>query len=141
MLELLLFTHNASARDVKRKILCFEMFHFPSGDVALFRAEFDANQENGLPLGAIRFGIACVVNLLQGGFGRLIALEFDDVDRLWEKYRQINTPLPSTPLRTSASQHAAAGVCARGGQHQIKQGVEIGFIALGFNIVQELQRK
>jgi hypothetical protein len=101
--------------------------NLPLGQILMLRTEIDANQDDLFAAAAVSVGIAFVVNLLNRSISALVTLEFDDADGIGEKHSQVNPAF--------AGQHAAAGIGAGGRYHQIKQGVERGFIALRFNVV------
>lgn len=58
------------------------LVYFPFRDIAGFRAEIDADQDNGYAAAAIPVRILFLPNLLNGGLRVLIALKFEDIHHL-----------------------------------------------------------
>lgn len=99
----------------------------PFVDIAGFRAEIDAQQQNFFAVLPIFLGIALLADLVQGFVGALVTFEFNDIDNIGEDHSQIDP--------AAAGQHAAAGIDAGRRHHQVKQRVKIRFVAFGVDVV------
>ncbi len=102
--------------------------NLPLFQIAFLLIKINPDQYDFFAALTVFLRILLVQDLSQGDLRVLVALEFDNIDFFRESDDQIDAPF--------ARQYAASNVHrAGGGHHQIKNGMKIGFVPLGFDVI------